>query len=1001
MKHLWSIITVFAVFLTTTITAQQEIPATTLAEVNQALQHLVKEELLPKEANIEKVIIEDSKATLYFQLPEKFLKYLNASDLDEVTEHLLPLLPDLKANDFFFVTKNRLGEHVALDKFLPPVSIPQSYEYSHKNGGNMDPNPSTTETRYTAAPPMPSKKKGALAGKTVWLSAGHGWRWKTGEWKTQRLNDYGAVEDFSTIESVNYYLIKYLENAGANVWTVRERDMNTNEVIVDDASSGYRETGSWSKSTSQGFDKNYRYIYTQAKETGKAIFTPDIKESGYYWVSIYYRNGANRCKDTRFTVHHAGGESKVSINQEVHGLTWVYLGQYYFEKGTKGKVELSNQSSDVGQAIIADAVRFGGGMGTYKESGEVSQKPRFEEAAKYFANYQGYQSREGDVTVRPEYAEWELAKGSWQERSNAIYLAWHTNAGGGKGTGTETFMYNRGATKGSNALRNAIHKELVGDIRKEWDADWYDRGLKSANFGELRRLKTMPGALVEIAFHDHEDDSKALLTPKFRNISARAVYQGIVKYFAQKDGKKVALLPEAPTHLSAKNSGTGRISLKWRMPKNTPAGGNDPTAYKIYISKHGKGFPDGIEVSGTSHTFTNLESNTTYYFKVSASNQGGESFTTAVVAARTPKKGQQKVDFLVVDGFDRLDRYSAITQYDGKRLGNTKRLFLERMNRFDYAVEHAKGLESAGLSFDGSVNEAVADADITLNDYKGVNWFLGEESTQDVSLNYAERKRIESYLNGGGSLMISGSEHSFDLARKKGRDINFFKNYLKSIYKGDDADTYKFKGVSGILDNLDGLFDDSKSGYYDIDYPDRLSPVSGAFIALKYDGGSSDGAAIAYAGRDFRVINFGFPLETVTDEKVRNQLIARSAQFLVKGVDFKPIDDFKGTKGNTNKGVDVKPTPKKTNVERPNLPNPANITPNPFKTAFTVNLKNIRKGKAKMTIRDSRGKKVGIKKWRHKTGNSERINIILPPGTYSYEVKVGRKKLKGKLLRVL
>ena len=80
-------------------------------------------------------------------------------------------------------------------------------------------------------------------------------------------------------------------------------------------------------------------------------------------------------------------------------------------------------------------------------------------------------------------------------------------------------------------------------------------------------------------------------------------------------------------------------------------------AIKYIFSKHGKGFPDGIEINANTYTFSNLEAGTTYYFKVAATNAGGESFTTAVVAARTPKSGSTKVEFLLVDGFDRIDRF--------------------------------------------------------------------------------------------------------------------------------------------------------------------------------------------------------------------------------------------------------------------------------------------------------------------------------------------------------
>jgi N-acetylmuramoyl-L-alanine amidase len=890
MKHVF-IVLIISLLSMNTYGQGKEISPELMANISKTVSKVGKD-FLPKDAKIDKITMDGEKVNIYFSLPPAFLKNLDDEQFDEITELTIPLFSELNASEYYFFAKNTDGNYRLLEKFLPDFGIPTGYNTTEKGISDRDVNlySNTTSRNTPLPPPLPKTKKGGLENKTVWVSAGHGWRWHQGDWRTQRTNTNGVVEDFSNIEAINYYLLKYLENAGANVWTVRERDMNKNEVIVDDESKGFSTTGNWSKSTAPGYNKSYSYIYTEAAETGRAIFTPTITESGYYWVSVFYREGNNRCQDTRYHIYHAGGESVVSINQEVHGMTWVYLGQYYFEKGTQGRVELSNKSSDGGQAIIADAVRFGGGMGTIREAGGVSGKPRFEEAATYYTQYQGFNSREGDVTVRPEYAEWELAKGTLEEQKNAIYVSWHTNAGGGAGTGTESFVYNNGATRGSLELTNAIHKELVGDIRTEFDEKWRDRGVKKANFGELRRLRTLPGALIEIGFHDNTADAEAILTPQFRNLSARAVYQGIVRYYAAQAGVTPVFLPEPPTHLMAQNQSKNQIKLTWQAPPITPAGGHAATGYKVYISKHGKAFTDGIEVNSNGYTFANLEAGMTYYFKVTATNAGGESFSTSVIAARTPKAGATNIEFLLVDGFDRIDRYAAITQNDGKYLGNTKRLFIDRMNSYDYSFEYGKGLTAAGVSFDGASNEAVRDLRIELKPYKGVCWFLGEESTADATLDVNERTIIRRYLDGGGGLIISGSELAFDVARSGGTDPWFFSKYLKARYDGDDAETYNFEGDSkGIMKNLKGTFDNSTNGTFDVDYPDLLNPTGGAKAILSYSGGKKGTAAICYDGRDFKVINYGFPLETVTDETVRNELIVRSVKFILGEKAVSPV----------------------------------------------------------------------------------------------------------------
>jgi N-acetylmuramoyl-L-alanine amidase len=151
----------------------------------------------------------------------------------------------------------------------------------------------------------------------------------------------------------------------------------------------------------------------------------------------------------------------------------------------------------------------------------------------------------GDVTARPIYARREHAGTG----DDAVYVSWHTNGYDGTARGTETYAHSGESlprTQGSITLCHTIHTEVVHDIRAGWDSLWTDRGEKTRNLGELRLLwdsdpdTRMPGALIEIAFHDNPADAAALKEPAFQLLAARAVYQGIVKYF--KSGIRVRQL---------------------------------------------------------------------------------------------------------------------------------------------------------------------------------------------------------------------------------------------------------------------------------------------------------------------------------------------------------------------------------------------------------------------------------------------------------------------------
>ncbi|MEI2420534.1 hypothetical protein V6O07_09685, partial [Arthrospira platensis SPKY2] len=100
--------------------------------------------------------------------------------------------------------------------------------------------------------------------------------------------------------------------------------------------------------------------------TAAATWTPEIPETGQYAVYVSYSSGPDRTTDARYTVYHSAGSTAFSVNQQIGGGTWVYLGHFHFNEGLNpgaGAVELTNYSVQAGNIITADAVRFGGGEG--------------------------------------------------------------------------------------------------------------------------------------------------------------------------------------------------------------------------------------------------------------------------------------------------------------------------------------------------------------------------------------------------------------------------------------------------------------------------------------------------------------------------------------------------------------------------------------------------------------------------------------------------------------
>ncbi len=705
---------------------------------------------------------------------------------------------------------------------------------------------------------------GALSGKVIAMSAGHGYYWHSSlGWTTQRPLIDGLIEDIHTNEIAMRFLLPYLENMGAAVISCRERGEVAVDAIRDndDGAPTYTESGAWFTSSSSGYNGgSYRFSNTVAVETATATWQVPVAIDGLHPVYAWFRASGNRTTDARYRITHTGGVEEVSVDQTRDNLTWVYLGSYWFDAANGATITLSNESSDTGVAIIADAVRVGAGVGTIPRGSGTSGQAKWRECSRYWAQFSGApssvwnsvsggQDNSDDVTCRPRFAEW---------RGADAFVSLHTNAGGG--TGTSSFIYNGGATPGSSALQNAIHTQIVGDIRSEYFSTWTDRGQMTANFGEVRLLSTMPGVLLELAFHDTPGliDHDALHDPVFRRIGGRAIARGILRYF----DANAPFPPEPPIFVSVEQDGNFGLDVTW-LPRS------DATHYTIEQSTDGKGFTEvGTTTASTWNTGV-LPFDTVASYRVRSWNATGRSFPTEVLTAGTSHKPE--AELLLVQAFDRLER--TVKSPD---------------NTFDYLRLHGDAIRRGNefsLAFDATTNDAIRIGLVTMNDYRAVDWASGEESTQDSTFDILEQQRVTAYLAQGGRLLVTGSEIGWDLAAQ-GNPIEtaFYHAQLGANFVADDANTYFFRGVPGgiFADIPLQQFDSGNGGTYDVDWPDVLQASDGnSTVCLEYSNGL--GAGIQRIAGSSRVVNLGFPLETIVSPDTRADVMSRALRFLLDG----------------------------------------------------------------------------------------------------------------------
>lgn len=544
---------------------------------------------------------------------------------------------------------------------------------------------------------------------SLWASHGRYYDGKKDRWKWQRPNLFGTTEDLFTQTIVIPYLIPMLENAGAVVFTPRERDWQKNEVIVDNGGRGYVEDSgkeTWKTAQEKGFAYHagtYRdgeNPFTQGtaravKATKKAdvswaSYQPNIPQGGKYAVYVSYQSLKNSVSDAQYIVMHKGQRTVFKVNQQMGGGTWVYLGTFNFDRGNNefNRVVVTNSSSESG-VVTTDAVRFGGGMGNIERGGSCSGMPRCLEGARYSAQWAGapysvYSSKNGsddygdDINVRSNMTNW-LAGGSTyvptlegKKVPIELSLAVHSDAGyttvndsiiGSLAICTTSFndgRLNSGVSRMvshdfADSLLTGLQRDISGKYRK-----WTRRYLWDRNYSETRKPE-VPSAIIETMSHQNFADMRRGLDPNFRFTLARSLYKTILRFVNGNHSVPSVVQPLPVSNFRIERNSSGGLRLSWIAEKDEQEPTAVPTSYIVYTSEDGMGFDNGTVVYTSSFDFE-AKKGVNYCFKVTALNRGGESFPSETLAAYLSKSAHAK-DILVVDGFSRLSGPAVVDDY--------------------------------------------------------------------------------------------------------------------------------------------------------------------------------------------------------------------------------------------------------------------------------------------------------------------------------------------------
>lgn len=784
----------------------------------------------------------------------------------------------------------------------------------------------------------PNSIENGLDGRhlSIWASHGRVYNPAQGNWKWQRVNLFGTNEDLFSQTFVIPYIIPMLENAGAVVWTPRERDWQNIETVVDNDQTlpGYKEQGKWMKSSEPGFGMPADMIQEgdapfikgtarwskvrRKKASSIAKYSPYLPMPGKYAVYVSYQTLQNSIPDAHYTVVHKGVKTHFTVNQTMGGSTWVYLGTFDFGCGDDNYVTVDNVSNMKG-VVTTDAVRFGGGMGNVERGGSVSGLPRCLEGARYNAQWSGapynvYSSRQGtddyadDINVRPMMTNW-LAGGSMfapEKEGRGVplemSLAVHSDAGyhmdrsivGTLGICTTDFNDCRLSDGESRMISYDFVEQMLSQINKDITykyGRWNTRGIWDKNYAETR-IPGIPAAILEMFSHENLSDMLYGHDPNFKFTLSRSVYKSVVRYLAAKHNRKAVIQPLAPHRFRALVDSYGRVVLSWEETVDSLETSAKPDSYILYTASDDGDFDNGTIVRARKTT-VNLEADKVYRFKVTAANSGGQSLPSEELACVWHPGGRQ---LLVVNGFHRLAgpavKYNDMglaTGFDmaedpglsyGRTACWTSQLPFLAGNDFNYTTEHVRAIATMKkYSVASCSSECIGMGDVMLSRYRLLDLILGNERNDGYSL-----KRYPSispmmkselrYFN--GALLVSGSYVGSD--NQTPADSTFLAEVLYTDYvrkykdQSDSAQVVTGMGVD--FDVYRALNED----HYASTSSDVLQPLGTAFPAMLY----ADGSTAAIACKERRSFVMGFPLECIRTEEQRGLCMRSVLKFLLE-----------------------------------------------------------------------------------------------------------------------
>jgi len=159
---------------------------------------------------------------------------------------------------------------------------------------------------------------------------------------------YAAVQAIDSKRSVQNIDVNILKSRLIQEPLAQKTNYSIN---LDDSDPCVQKSGEWIEK--EYFEQSYgkSYLIDLTKDKPKYVrFQPEIKKTGKYALYWFATDVEGKSKKLNFNIQHEKGLEKVSLdNLPPMGYIkneWIKIGEYTFQKGKNGFVEITNQNAD-------------------------------------------------------------------------------------------------------------------------------------------------------------------------------------------------------------------------------------------------------------------------------------------------------------------------------------------------------------------------------------------------------------------------------------------------------------------------------------------------------------------------------------------------------------------------------------------------------------------------------------------------------------------------------